>query len=157
MTVTDLPVSRPTVDDCRIIELPKIPSTRGNLTFIEADRHVPFPIERVYYLYDVPGGECRGGHAHKSIQQFIIAASGSFDVLIKDGQRTRTFSLKRSWYGLLVPTMLWRELVDFSSGSVGLVLASAYYDEDDYIRDWDHYLDAVGAPVSPAAPGSAVA
>ena len=134
------------LDDARIIDLNRIPSPRGNLTFIEGSVHVPFPIERVYYLYDVPGGESRGGHAHKSIQQFIIAASGSFDVVLRDGQYSRTFSLNRSYYGLLVPTMLWRELVDFSSGSVCLVLASAHYDESDYIRDWREYVAAVSAP-----------
>jgi hypothetical protein len=133
------------LDECRLIELPRIPSTRGNLTFIEGNVHLPFGIERVYYLYDVPGGESRGGHAHKSIEQFIVAASGSFDVLIKDGHDARTFSLRRSWYGLYVPVMLWRELIDFSSSSVCLVMASARYDEGDYIREWDEYCQAVGA------------
>ena len=132
------------IDECRIIELPKVASQKGNLTFVEANRHVPFGIERVYYLYDVPGGEDRGAHAHRSIQQFIIAASGSFDVVVSDGQSERRFSLRRSWYGLYVPTMLWRDLVEFSSGSVCLVLASAHYDEGDYIRDWAEYLAAVG-------------
>lgn len=141
--MTQLEILPGAIDQCRILPLPRIPNSRGNLTFIEGDVHVPFPIERVYYLYDVPGGETRGGHAHRSIQQFIIAASGSFDVIIKDGQQSRTFSLNRSYYGLLVPNMLWRELVEFSSGSVCLVLASARYDEDDYIRDWDDYLDVV--------------
>lgn len=133
------------VDQCRIIELPRIPSSRGNLTFIEGYVHLPFPIERVYYLYDVPGGESRGGHAHRSIQQLIVAASGSFDVIVKDGKCERTFSLRRSYYGLLLPVMVWRELVDFSSGSVCLVMASARYDEADYIRDWDDYVTTVGA------------
>jgi dTDP-4-dehydrorhamnose 3,5-epimerase-like enzyme len=137
------------LEDCRIVELPRIPSPRGNLTFMEGGVHLPFPIERVYYLYDVPGGETRGGHAHKSIEQFIVAASGSFEVVVKDGRRTRSFGLRRSYYGLYVPTMLWRELVDFSSGSVCLVMASARYDEGDYIRDWDDYLAAVGADGRP--------
>jgi dTDP-4-dehydrorhamnose 3,5-epimerase-like enzyme len=134
---------RSLIDQCRIIELPKIPSTRGSLTFIESEVHLPFMIERVYYLYDVPGGESRGGHAHKSIEQFIIAASGSFDVVVKDGEQSRSFSLRRSWYGLYVPVMLWRELVEFSSASVCLVMASAHYDEGDYIRDWDEYRRAM--------------
>lgn len=132
------------IDQCRIVELPKVSSTKGNLTFVEANRHIPFGIERVYYLYDVPGGEDRGAHAHRSIEQFIIAASGSFDVVVKDADVERRFSLRRSWYGLYVPTMLWRDLVEFSSGSVCLVLASAHYDEDDYIRDWDQYRAEVG-------------
>jgi hypothetical protein len=132
------------LDECRIIELPKVASPKGNLTFVEANRHVPFAIERVYYLYDVPGGEDRGAHAHRFIEQFIIAASGSFDVVVSDGENERRFSLRRSWYGLYVPTMLWRDLVEFSSASVCLVLASAYYSEDDYIRDWDEYRAAVG-------------
>jgi hypothetical protein len=131
------------IDSCRIIELPRIPSTRGNLTFVEGEVHLPFPIQRVYYLYDVPGGESRGGHAHRRLEQFIIAASGSFDVLIKDGRQQRAFSLRRSWYGLYVPVMLWRELIEFSSSSVCLVMASARYDESDYIRSWDDYLQAM--------------
>lgn len=126
-----------------IIELPKVSDPRGNLTFIEGAQHLPFEIKRVYYLYDVPGGEARGGHAHKRLQQFIIAASGSFDVVLDDGRRRETFFLNRSYYGLLVPQMMWRELVNFSSGSVCLVLASEHYDEADYYRDYQAFLEAV--------------
>ena len=118
-------------------------NVNGNLTFIESTRHVPFPIERVYYLYDVPGGQHRGGHAHKTIDQFIIAASGSFEVALDDGESRKSFFLNRSFCGLLVPRMLWREIKDFSSGSVCLVLASAFYSEDDYYRDYDEFLAAV--------------
>jgi len=121
---------------CKIIELPKISDPRGNLTFVEGNRHVPFEIRRVYYLYDVPGGETRAGHAHKKLQQFVIAASGSFDVAVNDGFRAESYHLNRSYYGLYIPPMTWREIVNFSSGSVCLVLASEPYDEKDYIRDF---------------------
>lgn len=131
------------LEDCRLIKLPKIADPRGNLTFIEGARHVPFDIKRVYYLYDVPGGAERGGHAHKDLQQFLIAASGSFEVEVTDGAEKRTFSLNRSYYGLYIPKMIWRDMTNFSSGSVCLVLASAYYDEQDYYRDYDEYLQAV--------------
>jgi hypothetical protein len=124
---------------CRIIELPKIVDQRGNLTFVEARRHIPFDFQRVYYLYDVPGGAARGGHAHRQLQQFIIAASGSFTVITDDGTERRDFYLNRSYYGLYVPTMIWREIDNFSSGSVCLVLASHLYDADDYIRDYDAF------------------
>lgn len=127
------------VDDCRIIDLPRINDPRGNLTFIEGSRHVPFDIKRVYYLYDVPGGESRGGHAHRDLQQLIVAMSGSFDVVVDDGTTRKTFSLNRSYYGLYIPTMVWRELVNFSSGSVCTVLASNYYEESDYYRDYDEF------------------
>lgn len=110
---------------------------RGNLTFIEENRHIPFEIKRVYYLYDVPGGEARGGHAHKQLQQFIIAANGSFDVVLDEGSSQERYHLNRSYYGLFIPSMVWRELDNFSSGSVCLVLASEYFDEQDYIRDRD--------------------
>ncbi len=128
---------------CKIVELPKILDVRGNLTFIEGNRHVPFEIKRVYYLYDVPGGAARGGHAHKALQQFIIAAMGSFDVILDDGRERKRFHLNRSYYGLFVPTMIWRELDNFSSGSVCLVLASDLFDEQDYIRDYDEYIKAI--------------
>ncbi len=122
---------------CKIIDLPKVTDARGNLTFIEESKHIPFAIKRVYYLYDVPGGESRGGHAHKQLQQFIIAASGSFDVIVDDGFKKKRFSLNRSYYGLYLPTMIWRELENFSSGSVCLVLASDLYNREDYIYDYE--------------------
>jgi dTDP-4-dehydrorhamnose 3,5-epimerase-like enzyme len=128
---------------CRTISLPKITDNRGNLTFVEQNRHVPFDIKRIYYLYDVPGGESRGGHAHKHLQQFIIAASGSFDVIVDDGVKKQRFHLNRSYYGLYIPRMVWRELDNFSSGSVCLVLASEFYDEDDYIRDYNQFIKLI--------------
>ncbi|AIF53718.1 FdtA/QdtA family cupin domain-containing protein [Pelosinus sp. UFO1] len=131
------------IKDCRIIELPKISDPRGNLSFIEGNRHIPFDIKRVYYLYDVPGGETRGGHAHKDLQQLIIAMSGSFDVLLDDGREKKTITLNRSYQGLYLPKMIWRELVNFSSGAVCMVLASEYYTEDDYYRIYDDFLLAV--------------
>jgi WxcM-like protein len=133
------------IDRCRILELPRINDTRGNLTFIESCSHVPFPIERVYYLYDVPGGASRAGHAHKELHQFVIAMSGSFDVKLDDGAVTRTFHLNRSYYGLYISPMVWREIDNFSSGSVCLVLASARYDEADYYRDYDVFAAAARA------------
>lgn len=131
------------LDECRIIELPKITDTRGNLSFIEGGRHVPFDIKRVYYLYDVPGGADRGAHAHKGLQQFIIAMSGSFDVVLDDGKSQKRFHLNRSYYGLYVCPMMWRYLDNFSSGAVCMVLASDYYNEDDYIRDYDAFLEEI--------------
>jgi len=122
---------------CRIIELPRIADRRGNLTFVEGNRHIPFEIKRVYYLYDVPGGESRGGHAHKQLQQFMIAASGSFDAVLDDGSSRERYHLNRSYYGLYIPSGIWRELDNFSSGSVCMVLASLYFDEQDYIRDYN--------------------
>jgi len=129
----------------RLVPLPKISDPRGNLTFIESGRHVPFECRRVYYLYDVPGGEGRGGHAHRALQQLVIAASGSFDVAVDDGMRTRVFSLNRSYTGLFIPSMVWRELANFSSGSVALVLASEHYSESDYYRDYDEFAQAARA------------
>jgi len=135
---------RPSIDkDCRIIELPKVVDPRGNLTFIEGGRHVPFDVKRVYYLYDVPGGAERGGHAHKELHQLIIAMSGSFDVILDDGTRQKRFHLNRSYFGLYVCPMIWRELDNFSSGSVCLVLASSYYSASDYYRDHVEYLLAM--------------
>ncbi|MBK7001214.1 MAG: WxcM-like domain-containing protein [Rhodoferax sp.] len=131
------------IDNCRIIDLPKISEPRGNLTFIEANNHIPFDIQRVYYLYDVPGGAERGGHAHKGLQQLIVAMSGSFDVILDDGRNKRRVHLNRSYYGLYVCPMIWRELDNFSSGSVCLVLASNRYAEDDYYRSYDEYLNAM--------------
>jgi len=130
------------IEGAQIIDLPKISDPRGNLTFIEGTNHVPFQIRRVYYLYDVPGGESRGGHAHAQTDEFIVAASGSFDVLLDDGSRKERFSLNRSYYGLYVPGMTWRWLENFSTGSVCLVLASRRYDEADYYRDYEEFLEA---------------
>lgn len=126
-----------------IIELPKITDPRGNLTFIEQNHHIPFEIKRVFYLYDVPGGETRAGHALKTCHQFIIAASGSFDVVLDNGQSRHRYHLNRSYYGLYVPPLVWRELENFSSGSVCLVLASEMYSEADYFRDYESYLEAI--------------
>jgi hypothetical protein len=131
------------LEKCRIIDLPKIGEPRGNLTFIESQRHIPFAIQRVYYLYDVPGGAERGGHAHKELHQLIIAMSGSFDVLLDDGRSKKRFHLNRSYYGLYVCPMIWRELDNFSSGSVCLVLASNLYDEADYYREYADFVSAV--------------
>ena len=127
------------LSECRIMGLPKVDDARGNLTFIEGMNHIPFDIKRVYYLYDVPGGESRGGHAHKNLEQFIIAANGSFDVIIDDGYNSMRFHLNRSYYGLYIPRMVWREIDNFSSGSVCLVLASENFSEDDYIRDYGDF------------------
>jgi hypothetical protein len=134
---------------CRIVELPRVTDARGNLTFIEGGEHVPFDIARVYYLYDVPGGEFRGGHAHRQLEQLIVAAAGSFDVVVSDGVSTERFFLNRSYYGLYVPRMTWRELENFSSGSVCLVLASQRYDESDYYRDHDEFVAARSAEEQP--------
>jgi dTDP-4-dehydrorhamnose 3,5-epimerase-like enzyme len=128
--------------DCRIIELPKIQDHRGNLTFIEAERHVPFEIKRVYYLYDVPGGSARAAHGHRSLNQLMIAMSGSFDVTLDDGREKKLFHLNRSYFGLYIPPMIWRDLDNFSSGAVCMVLASDYYDENDYFRNYDDFLKA---------------
>ena len=127
------------IDSCRIVELPRVKDHRGNLSYIETGRHVPFEIRRVYYLYDVPGGAERGGHAHRQLEAFIIAMSGSFDVVLDDGGTPKRFHLNRSYFGLYVSPMVWRELDNFSSGSVSMVLASDFYDEADYIRDYDTY------------------
>ncbi len=131
------------VSDCKIIELPKIADPRGNLTFIESSRHIPFDIKRVYHLYDVPGGAERGAHGHRKLQQFIVAMSGSFDVLLDDGLKTKRVQLNRSYYGLYVCPMMWRDITNFSSGAVCMVLASEYYDEKDYYRDYDQFLQDV--------------
>lgn len=130
------------IKDCRIVELPKIADPRGNLSFIEGGQHIPFDIKRVYYLYDVPGGSDRGSHAHKKLHQFIVAMSGSFDVVLDDGQQKHRFHLNRSYYGLYVCPMMWRDLDNFSSGAVCMVLASERYSPDDYIRDYEQFLAA---------------
>jgi dTDP-4-dehydrorhamnose 3,5-epimerase-like enzyme len=130
------------LNDCKIIELPKIMDHRGNLTFIESDRHIPFDIKRVYYLYDVPGGASRAAHGHRDLSQLMISMSGSFDVTLDDGSGKKTFHLNRSYYGLYIPPMIWRDLDNFSSGAVCMVLASDFYDEADYFRDYDSFLKA---------------
>jgi hypothetical protein len=129
--------------DCALIDLPKVADPRGNLTYLEGGRHIPFNIKRVFYLYDVPGGEMRAGHALKSCYQFIIAASGSFDVTLYDGEQKQRYHLNRSYKGLLIPPLIWREIDDFSSGSVCLVLASEYFSEADYYREYADFLKAV--------------
>ena len=131
------------IRDCKIIDLPKIHDQRGNLTFIEADRHIPFSIKRVYYLYDVPGGTSRAAHGHKKLHQLMIAMSGSFDVTLDDGVTKEKFHLNRSYFGLYVAPMMWRDLDNFSSGAVCLVLASEDYDERDYFREYADFIDAL--------------
>ena len=130
------------LERCLLFDLPKIPDARGNLTFVEAGRHIPFNIARVYYLYDVPGGASRGGHAHKNLHQVMISMSGSFDVLLDDGKNRTRIHLNRSYIGLYICPMIWRELDNFSSGAVCMVLASDYYDESDYFRDYDSFRQA---------------
>lgn len=134
------------LESCRLIDLPKKTDPRGNLTFIEGDRHIPFAIKRVFYLYDVPGGADRGGHALKTCHQFLIAMSGSFDVILYDGKEKQRIHLSRSYYGLHIPPMIWREMDNFSSGSVCLALASELYSEGDYFREYSDFLTAVSAP-----------
>lgn len=129
-----------TVYDCSIIEMPKHHHEKGNLTVVENGQTIPFDIKRAYYLYDIPGGESRGGHGHKSLWQLIVAAGGSFTVTVDDGKIKRTFLLNRPYHGLLVKPGIWRTLDDFSSGAVCLVLASETYDPDDYIRDYNDFL-----------------
>ena len=128
------------MDKPRIIDLPKFLDARGNLSFVEQENHVPFKIRRTYWLYDVPGGECRGGHAYKENQEFIVALSGSFDVVLDDGKEKKTFSLNRSYNGLYVPKGLWREMENFSTNSLALVLSSTKYDAKDYIRNYEEFL-----------------
>jgi len=133
------------IEECQMIDLPRVNDPRGNLTFVEGGRHVPFEIKRVYYLYDVPGGAERGGHAHKNLRQLIVAMSGSFDVHLDDGRAKKMFHLNRSYNGLFVCPMIWREISNFSSGAVCLVLASNFYDDDDYYRDYVQFQnDAAG-------------
>lgn len=131
------------IQNCRIIDLPKITDPRGNLTFIEELRHVPFEVKRVFFLYDVPTGESRGAHAHKQLHQAVICLAGSFDVMIDDGLRSTRVHLNRPWQALYVPPMIWGAQENFDPGSVCLVLASEYYCEDDYYREYDEYVDAV--------------
>lgn len=127
--------------NCKLIELPKITDPRGNLSFIEGGQHIPFNIGRVYYLYDVPGGSDRGSHAHRSLHQFIVAMSGSFDVVLDDGKEKKRFHLNRSYYGLYICPMMWRDLDNFSSGAVCMVLASDRYNESDYIRNYKYFRE----------------
>ena len=126
----------------RIIDLPKILDRRGNLSVIEEFKNVPFKIERCFWIYDVPGGETRGGHAYKNTQEFIVALSGSFDVIINDGIKEHKFSLNRSYYGLYVPDMTWRQMLNFSTNSLALVLASSKFDSNDYIYNFDQFIKA---------------
>jgi hypothetical protein len=128
------------IDKCTLYNLPEITDPRGNLTFIESGRHIPFDIRRVYYVYDIPGGSERGGHAHKTLHEFIIALSGSFDVHIDDGHARKTVQMNRSYHGLYLCPMIWREMDNFSSGAVCLVLASDFYDESDYYRDYNRFI-----------------
>ncbi|WP_159913144.1 FdtA/QdtA family cupin domain-containing protein [Pantoea sp. 18069] len=128
------------IANCSVVDLPRVQDPRGNLTFIEGSTHIPFDIQRVYYLYDVPGGAERGGHAHKALHQLIIAISGSFDVHLDDGGEKKVFQLNRSYQGLYICPMIWRELKNFSSGAVCMVVASEKYDEEDYYRDYSDFL-----------------
>src|SRR5690242_18364654 len=130
------------VFDCSVIELPRISSLSGSLTPVTGGVQIPFKIARSYYLYDIPGGETRGGHAHRDLQQLIVAASGSFDVLLDDGSNKRVIHLNRPYFGLYMPNMIWRELLGFSSGGICLVLASQVYREDDYFRNYDEFKEA---------------
>lgn len=136
-------MDRPSVaDDCVVIDLPKHADPRGNLTVIEANKHVPFGIARVFYLYDVPGGADRGGHALQSCHQFLVALSGSFDVIVDDGREKRRIHMNRSYYGVYIPPMIWREMDNFSSGAVCLALASTIYDPNDYFSDYTEFQAA---------------
>lgn len=129
-----------TVEDVKIVELPKFADPRGNLSFVEQLNHIPFEIKRTYWIYDVPGGENRGGHAFKENEEFIVALSGAFDVIVDDGENKKMFTLNRSYYGLYVPAGLWREMENFSTNSLALEFGSIHYDEKDYIRDYQEYL-----------------
>ena len=137
--------SKASVHDCIMLELPKIERPSGALTVLHGGREIPFDIKRVYYLYDVPGGAGRGGHAHKTLYQLIVAASGSFDIVLSDGSETKTVQLNRPYFGLLIPPGTWRDMRNFSSGAICLVLASEIHTEADYIRDYNEYLNFNGA------------
>lgn len=127
------------ISNCKILQFPKLHDPRGNLTFFEEEKHIPFKIKRVYWLYDIPGGETRGGHAYKNLQEVIISLSGSFDLILDDGRDTWRFSLNRSYFGVCVPKMIWRKIENFSTNSVCLIIASLPFSEDDYIRDYDEF------------------
>ena|SRR6266566_1575138 len=133
-------LERTSLSECRLILLPKIADPRGNLTFVEGNGHIPFQIKRAYWLYDVPGGERRGGHAYKRLEEFAIALSGSFDVHLSDGTAEKIITLNRSYTGLYVPAMIWRHIDNFSTNAVCLVLASELYCEEDYLRDWTVFM-----------------
>ena len=128
------------IKDIKLIELPKFLDARGNLSFAQNNTHIPFEIKRTYWLYDVPGGESRGGHAYRETEEFVIALSGSFDVIVDDGKEKRTFHLNRSYYGLYIPKGMWREMDNFSTNSLALEFASTKYEPADYIRDYDEFL-----------------
>jgi hypothetical protein len=130
----------PTTADCTVMQLPKIPDVRGNLTYIEGGMHIPFSIRRAYWIYDVPGGEVRGGHGYRTLQEFIIALSGSFDLNVTDGTTRRVIPMNRSYYGVYVPHGIWRQLTNFSTNAVCLILASGDFDESDYLRRYDEFL-----------------
>lgn len=138
-------MKRSSVYDCAVLPLNKIHNLAGNITIIEGETHLPFDVKRIYYLYDIPAGEDRGGHAHKALRQLIVAASGAFDVLLDDGVNKKVVTLNRPDYGLLVVPGIWRELMEFSSGAICLVLASEGYDEEDYIREYDEFLEMKNA------------
>jgi hypothetical protein len=127
----------------QLIQLSKIEDPRGNLSFLEENKHIPFAMARVFWIYDVPGGEVRGEHAYKTSQEFIVALSGSFDVVLHDGKKEHRFHLNRSYYGLLIPKMIWRRMENFSTNSLALIVTDTVYNEMDYIRDWDTYLSMV--------------
>ena len=128
-----------TLDDVKIIQLPKILDERGNLSFFENQNHIPFTIARTYWIYDVPGGEVRGGHAYQTVQEFIVALSGSFNVVLNDGKEEKTFTLNRSYFGLYVPNRIWRHMDNFSTNSLALIVADQPYDEKEYIRDFENF------------------
>lgn len=134
-------VARPSINDCKVLSLPKISDPRGNLTFIESGKHVPFEVKRIFYIYDVPTEESRGAHAHRELHQFIICLSGSFDVTIDDGKFQGSIHLNRPWKGLHVPPLIWAAEINFDPGSVCLVMASHPYSEPDYIRDYGKFLE----------------
>ena len=139
-----------TIDDCRLVDLVRIERPQGHITPVEPWKDIPFHIARVYYLYDVPGGACRGGHAHRQLQQFVVCLMGSFELVLNDGRRRKTLTLNRAYYGVYIPPMIWRELVNFSAGGICVVLASLPYDEGEYIRDYHDYVASKGWDVHEA-------